>query len=751
MVSLFAVVVALHSERFRFSGVMKFAFALILAVIFAITLYSIKTITRILRDAEKEEEDRENSYKQQMDSIIYTMPETSTMISVNLTEDRLTACHGSYEDEVEKAFSAESTEHVIERVGRIISGYLFYEEQKDELLKLLDRGSLLERFKNNEKEIIYRYNIARSGRDPEICELSVRMFRNPSDSHIEAVLIIDDISDEYYKNLVGSYLAMKQFFFTTLVFVKTGRGRSLANNTSMGKENKYYDYEFFLNDIYNGLIDINERDEFREKMQLDTVMQNLAQKDTYSVYVHVIGQLGAKQYVKYEFQYIDESRESALLTVSDETPVWEVDVLTGICNYKGFISQAAHVLEKSGEDEEFSVLVTNIKWFKVINKIFGSAQCDEFLRGYSDMLMNSLLKPVVVGRFPASDHFIMLLRRENVNTDEIMRISHQRIESEEREVDVLITCGIYNVSDKTAAVSDMVEHAIMAFKGIKDVYNIPYAVFSEQEEERYLSGKLVVSGFDKALRENQFQPFYQPIYDAVTHRIVSAEALVRWKKDGSFIPPGMFIPALEENGSVSRVDMYISKCVTELLKRRKNADKLVVPVSVNLSAMDFYANETIDGVMKDIETMIDHSIVPRYEITETAWSDASDNRSEIIESMRAKGTQILIDDFGSGYSSFSTIRDFSFDILKIDMGFIKKIGLSPKADGIVTSIIDMAHFIGLKVVAEGVETEAHLNFLTEHGCDYIQGYYFSKPLPEDEFEKLLDEQQKNDESSEKAS
>jgi len=744
VVSLFAVVVALHSERFRFSFMMKSAFILILAAVFIFALCILKEIKRIVQKAEQESLDKENSYRQEIESVILTMPENSSMITVNLTDDTVTSYHGEYEKELKDIFSADRSAHATEHIAGIISGVVCYEDQKKKILELLDCRALTERFEKNEKEICYSYNIKRFDGNPEVSEISVRMFRSPADNHIEAVILINDVSDDYYRNLVGSYLATKQFFFTTIIFINSGRGRSLANNTDMGRVNKFYDYEFFLNDIYNGLIVASERDEFRKKMQLDAVRKHLDKADTYPVYVHVIGQTGSKQYVKYEFQYIDDVRDAVLLTVADETPVWEVDVLTGICNYKGFVSLASHLLAVSDEDEEFSVIVTNIKWFKVMNKIFGTAICDEFLKSYSETLRTSALKPLVVGRFPSSDHFIMLVRRENITPEVLVDIAHQHIDNGEREEDILITCGIYNISDRQTAVTDMVEHAIMAFRSIKDIYSTPYATFSEEEEERYLSGKLAVSGFDKALRENEFQPFYQPIYDAVTRRIVSAEALVRWIKDGKLVPPGMFIPALEENGSVSRVDMHISKCVTGMLKRRKRDGKLVVPVSINLSAMDFYANDAMDGVMEDIMTMVEHSLTPRYEITETAWADAADNRGEVIETMRAKGTQILIDDFGSGYSSFSTIRDFGFDILKIDMGFIKKIGSNSKVDGIVKSIINMAHSIDLRVVAEGVETETQLIFLRDHGCDYIQGYYFSRPLPEKEFEELLDEQQRED-------
>jgi len=733
LIVLLAVLIFVDSEFIR-SAMIVLCIVFTLVVMF-LGLEKRKSVI----SAEASTRVREKIYDDEMASVLYGLPEGSSVVKVDLSAGKVLSYH-IFNERIREKISSGNEDDLIEICTDAVLSEIRNEKQKKQISDMLDTEKLLERYKANEKELTYTYNVILDDESIEIRKISVHMLENPVSGAVEAVIQIIDVSDEYYENIVGSYLAMRQFKFTTLIFINSGRGRSLANNSEMGKENKFYDYDFFRKDIYDKLIDLNERDEFYEKMAADAIRENLEKDTSYSVFVHGISEIGEKRFLKYEFQYIDAERETVLLCVADETSVWEKDILTDLCNYKGFISQAEYALQKSSEDDEYTVIVTNIKWFKVINKIFGSARCDQFLKDFSSQLIRSDLRPVVVGRFPSSDHFILLVNRKNFDFNELIKLSKQRIETKDREVDILVISGIYNVSDKNGSVTDMVEHAIMASKGIKDMNNIPYAVFSEMEEERYLSGKLAVSEFEKALRNGEFLPFYQPIFDAVTHKPVSAEALVRWKKNGSFVPPGMFIPALEENGNVSRVDQYISESVTNHLSRRKAAGKHVVPVSINLSVMDFYSTETINGVMKNIDTMLENDIVPRYEITETAWADASDNRNDVIEKMRNKGTQILIDDFGSGYSSFSTIRDFSFDILKIDMGFIRKIGTSQKADGIITSIIDMAHFIGMKVVAEGVETQEHLDFLTSHGCDYIQGYYFSKPLPEEEFEKLLDEQ-----------
>ncbi len=729
-----------EKEAFTLASDMQMYLTVFFILVAVILTAAVVEMRRTSKKISSERAANEKKYHDEMERLVCMLSANSSMMNVNLAGNEMISVHGLCSEKIRSMIS-ESSDGAVEICREFVLGKVNDSGQREEIIKIFNSDYLNEKFNSGETELKYRYSADADDGSIEKRELSVRMLRNLVTGDLEAVFRTEDVSDEYYRNLVGSHLATRQFKFTAVVFLKSGIVRSLANNTELGNENKFIPYNFFRKDIYEKLIDRNERDEFNRKVSLDAVREGLEESDVYTVYVHGISEYREKRYLKYEFQYIDNERETVLMCVADETPVWETDTLTGLCNYKGFISLAGYVLESDWDDTEYSVIVTNIKWFKVINRIFGSAVCDKFLVEYAEMLRNSDVEPLVIGRFPASDHFIMLVRRDRITDEALKKISRQHIETDEREADVLVTSGIYNISSKKAPVSAMVEHAIMAFKSIKDVYSMPYSTFSEEEEERYLSGKLVVSGFDKALRDEEFQPYYQPIYDSVTHKIVSAEALVRWNQNGNLIPPGMFIPALEENGSVSRVDRYISERVTALLRRRKAEGKLVVPVSINLSAMDFYASETIDSVMNDIDTMCESGIKPRYEITETAWADAADNRSEIIESMRAKGAQILIDDFGSGYSSFSTVRDYNFDILKIDMGFVRKLGTDSKVDGIVNSIIEMAHSIGLKVVAEGVEYESHLNFLREHGCDYIQGYYFSKPLPEAEFEKLLDMQE----------
>lgn len=192
-----------------------------------------------------------------------------------------------------------------------------------------------------------------------------------------------------------------------------------------------------------------------------------------------------------------------------------------------------------------------------------------------------------------------------------------------------------------------------------------------------------------------------------------------------FYSPAKFIPVLEESGHITRLDSFVYHTVYELLEKRQKEGKRNVDIDVNLSRMDLMDKNIMDSILNDVKT----SELPRgsisYEITESAYAGISEAGNRFLEEMHAAGAKLLVDDFG---------------ILKLDMGFVRNIGLNRKNNNIIISLIELAHRLDLKVIAEGVETKEQADFLRENGCDYFQGYYFSRPMPQEEFEALLDEQ-----------
>ena len=300
--------------------------------------------------------------------------------------------------------------------------------------------------------------------------------------------------------------------------------------------------------------------------------------------------------------------------------------------------------------------------------------------------------------------------------------------------------GIYYIQENDVSVTGMIDRAKLAKGYITDEYLKPYAIFKNDMKDTYVDEMEICSEFEEGIVKQEFQVFYQPVVDARTGKIVSAEALVRWlHEQKGWISPGQFIPALEKGGYISQLDRYMIEKVTGCLDQRRAEKKRFVPVSVNLSWMDFYDENMLEWIVRGLKKNNPNEQKIRFEITETSLAAIGENHTRMLMHLKENGAEILLDDFGSGYSSFGMLQDYDFDILKMDISFVRNIGVNKKSESILRAIIDMAHQLEIRLVAEGAETEEQVAFLRENGCDYIQGYYYYKPMPEKEFLKLLDE------------
>lgn len=416
----------------------------------------------------------------------------------------------------------------------------------------------------------------------------------------------------------------------------------------------------------------------------------------------------------------------------------ERDILTGGINRRGFIRQTRQILAHEPEERKFAIVFFNLIGFKAINEMFGTAGGDEVLRDAYRHFKESSLCPLLIARIEG-DHFVCLVDQVNLHYDALPSLCRMTVLRKDKSLTVYIKCGVYLICDRLMEVSAMCDCAKIAKTYIVDEYLKPYAVFDDSMIDNYLAQTEVKRNISSAIKKGEFHVYYQPIFDTRTRELVSAEALVRWiHPERGIISPGVFIPVLEENGFINEIDFFVLETVKKFLRERKKNHLPIVPVSVNLSWMDFYDTRMMEYIKNDIKENEEEASMTRLEVTETSYAALSKHDDNLIEDLRKLGATILLDDFGSGYSSFSTICDYDFDIIKLDMEFVRRINKDTKIKSIIHSIIDMAHHMDAKVIAEGVETEDQLKFLKRHDCDYVQGFYFSKPLPKEEFEKLLD-------------
>lgn len=414
------------------------------------------------------------------------------------------------------------------------------------------------------------------------------------------------------------------------------------------------------------------------------------------------------------------------------------DMLTGGYSRIGFLREVEEILSTAGDENDYAIMYFDIKNFKAVNELYGLEGGDIILKVFYQNLLESPWKPILVSRIEA-DHFACFVESNKIELDELNQRMDEEWKLYGKTIHLFARCGIYHIEDKSLSVSGMIDRARLAKQLIGEGSTKLYAVFDDEMRMHYVDQAEVLSEFAEGITNGEFKVYYQPVVEAGTGNLVSAEALVRWiHPERGFISPAAFIPALEKNGLISKLDWYMIQSVYDFIEDRYQKGLSVVPVSVNLSWTDFYDEEVMNHILEKLKHVPFPRDLIRCEVTETSFASQEQNCCSILAELRDNGVKILLDDFGSGYSSFGMLQSYSFDILKIDMSFIRQIEENAKVRNIIRTIIDMCHQIGIKVIAEGAESKEQAVFLKNNECDYIQGYYYSKPLAEKEFVEYVE-------------
>lgn len=412
------------------------------------------------------------------------------------------------------------------------------------------------------------------------------------------------------------------------------------------------------------------------------------------------------------------------------------DSLTGIYNKNYFAVKAAEIL-KEDPDEEWLLLSSNIKDFKLINDLFGLEKGNEVLKMEADLLKEQCGKGIVYGR-TGGDKFAVCIPKARFSEQKFMHAIQTMGHAFNNDLyHFHIYVGVYEITDRNEDISVMCDKANLAIKTLNENYDKSIAYYSDTILNNTIEEKQLVGDFDKALAEKQFCMYLQP-QTTSEGKVLGAEALVRWQhpKRG-LIFPGDFIEVFERTGLIYRLDKFVWELAVQKLAEWQKNGRNDLYISVNISTKDFYYMD----VYKTITNLVEkYEIIPstlKLEITETAIMTGTDGELERIEKFRKYGFQVEIDDFGSGYSSFNTLKDMDVDVLKIDMGFLRttKPERFEKSMSIINTIISLTRTLGLSVVTEGVETKEQVDKLTQMGCGVYQGYYFSKPIPVSQFEE----------------
>jgi len=285
----------------------------------------------------------------------------------------------------------------------------------------------------------------------------------------------------------------------------------------------------------------------------------------------------------------------------------------------------------------------------------------------------------------------------------------------------------------------MIERANIALNQAKGNHMVPYCVYDGSMWDEMLDEQNIMNALDSAMDNNEFSLLLQPKYELKNETVIGSEALVRWvTKEGENIPPSKFIPIFEKNGSIYELDKFMWESVCQQLRKWLDEGKAVKPVSVNVSRIDLYDPELVNVLVRIVNKYKIPKELFELEITESAYTGDPQMIMSVVDNLQREGFRILMDDFGSGYSSLNMLKDIYIDVLKIDMGFLQRTDRTGRGNNILAAVVYMADKLKLPTIAEGVETKEQVDFLKSIGCNWAQGFYFSQPISAEEFSQLLE-------------
>ncbi len=439
-------------------------------------------------------------------------------------------------------------------------------------------------------------------------------------------------------------------------------------------------------------------------------------------------------------EYLKNAAESSIDL--DDIPENEMQrVFKGIRKLNRFRRNVNNLLYSS--DKEIGFIQFDIRKFKIINDLYGEKFGNEVLE-FTLHELESICNEKQFFINLRSDVFMVVTeyKTEAELVDFIQNLD-RKIGSF-KNVKLQMVYGVYTVEDRGMELRQMEDRAAMARKAAKNIVLSNILFYREQFKESLYNRKFIEENLQAAIAGRQFMMYLQPKYSIAKNEIIGAEALVRWRHpERGMIYPDQFIPVIEENGFIQKVDYYIWEEACRFIRKCKDAGIVPCPVSVNMSRIHLRDNECV-GVLSDL---IQAYAIPKrlleLEITETA-DDQQISRKAL--QLKEEGFTLLMDDFGSGYSSLNVLLETPFDVIKLDRKFIENMMISKKGRLILEQGVSMADKLRLGLLAEGVETREQIELLQSIGCDQVQGYYYARPMPEEEFFELLKEQRRTPEA-----
>ena len=455
-------------------------------------------------------------------------------------------------------------------------------------------------------------------------------------------------------------------------------------------------------------------------------------------------QLGAIDFIPKPYPSIGviQARVQRTIELSEDRDLiqsTEKDPLTGLYNREYFYRYAEQY-DHYHQDQEMDAVIIDINHFHMINERYGKGVGDDVLRRLGAQVRQIAEESGGIACRREADTFMLYCPRREDYSDVQNRASVTMTERDETASRIHLRMGVYADVDKTVDVELRFDRAKMAADTVRGSFTRSIGYYDSALHERELYAEQLIEEFPGAIENRQFEIYYQPKFDVrpETPVLSSAEALVRWiHPELGMISPGVFIPLFEENGLIQKLDFYVWRETARQIREWKDIYEFSIPVSVNVSRIDMYdpaLPDTMEGILKEFGISGSDMLL---EVTESAYTQDSRQIIETVEKLRALGFHVEMDDFGTGYSSLNMISELPIDALKLDMSFIRDAFREGGNTHMLEVIIGIADYLEVPVIAEGVETEEQLDALRTLGCDIVQGYFFSRPVPAAEFEPFI--------------
>ena len=415
----------------------------------------------------------------------------------------------------------------------------------------------------------------------------------------------------------------------------------------------------------------------------------------------------------------------------------EHDQLTMLYS-RNFFFEYANRLYQYHPELQLDAIVMNIEQFHSINALNGRAFGDDVLRILGNEIRGFLAETEgIATRFDADRFHIYCVHQPDYQA--LLRRFQEKANAISPSVSIHLRMGVMPWMEGVEPIQ-LFDRALTASNMVRGDYQNPLMIYNEDMRMREMLNQRLLNDLRMGIKERQFKVFYQPKYNIQCDppRLASAEALIRWKHpELGMVSPGAFIPLFEGNGLISLIDTYVWQEAARQVAEWKQKYHFTLPVSVNVSRADIFDPTLTDRLIHLVQDNgLDYKDI-KLEVTESAYTDNAKDLLELIHNLRGLGFEVEMDDFGSGYSSLNMLSDMPIDVLKMDMKFVRNIEKSETDMRLVKLILDIAKYLQLSVVAEGVETKTQMTLLQSADCDLVQGYYFSRPLPPEEFEALI--------------